>query len=132
MSTDEDDINDKMVAIRDILSKLGIAKFRDIPSMKIVDAMTTKDVVLVDVRSDEERAVSMIAGAITYEHYEANASSYASKQVVCYDTVGYVSAAYACDRRRRGFNNVVYLDQGGIIGYTLLFPDGLVKPNGDT
>ena len=131
MSADEDDINDKMLAIRDIVSKLGIAKFRDVPSMKIADAMTSADVVLVDVRSEEERAVSMIAGAIPREQYEAGAEAYAAKQVVCYDTVGYVAAAYACDRRRKGFSNVVYLEQGGIIGYTLLYPEGLVKPDGN-
>lgn len=38
--------------------------------------------------------------------------------------------AYACLRRKEGFENVKYLGEGGIIGYTLVFPDGLVKEDG--
>jgi len=51
--------------------------------------------VLVDVRSDTERAVSIIPGAISQQEYEATANELAGRQVVTYCTVGGRSYLYA-------------------------------------
>jgi rhodanese-related sulfurtransferase len=51
--------------------------------------------VLVDVRSDEEVAVSVIPGAITKKQFERDKDKYAGKLVIPYCTVGGRSAKYA-------------------------------------
>jgi hypothetical protein len=50
--------------------------------------------------------------------------------ITCVSLLASVSAAYACHRRKQGFLNVKYLGDGGIIGYSLIVPEGLVKPDG--
>lgn len=62
----------------------------------MADPKTMEKTVVVDVRSDEETAVSVIPGAITKAEYEAKANSdYRGKKVVVYCTVGGRSGAYA-------------------------------------
>jgi len=59
-------------------------------------------VVIVDVREAEERAVSMIPGSISKEHYESNAEEYHGRSVVAYCTIGYRSGRYVETLRSRG------------------------------
>jgi rhodanese-related sulfurtransferase len=51
--------------------------------------------VLVDVRSEEEQAVSVIPGAITAEQYEKRRDDYQGRTVIAYCTIGYRSEKYA-------------------------------------
>jgi len=73
-------------------------KFSDVPG---IDAATLREelereaVVLVDVRTDDERAASMIAGAISSEEFERRAPEFEGSQVVTYCTIGYRSGGYA-------------------------------------
>jgi rhodanese-related sulfurtransferase len=53
------------------------------------------EVVVVDVRSDEEIGVSVIPGAVTKEQFEKNRSEYRGRTVIPYCTVGGRSGAYA-------------------------------------
>lgn len=62
------------------------------------------DIVLVDVRPEVERAVSMIPGAISSEEFEARASAFQDRQVITYCTIGYRSAIYARDLQAEGFD----------------------------
>lgn len=91
-SIDVEEINDRRQVIADMLSKLGMSKFRDIPFVKVEDAMSEPGHILVDVRSDEERQISTIVGAISQAEYESNVAAYADKVIVAFDTVGYGSA----------------------------------------
>jgi rhodanese-related sulfurtransferase len=50
--------------------------------------------VLVDVRSDEEREVSTIPGALSREEFEARRDELAGREVVTYCTIGYRSGLY--------------------------------------
>ena len=50
--------------------------------------------VIVDVRSDEETAVSMIPGAITMAEFEETALEHENKEVIVYCTIGVRSAKY--------------------------------------
>jgi sodium/bile acid cotransporter 7 len=50
--------------------------------------------VLVDVRDDEERRVSVIPGAISREEFERRRKELAGRQVVTYCTIGYRSGVY--------------------------------------
>ncbi|MEE4278363.1 MAG: rhodanese-like domain-containing protein [Halieaceae bacterium] len=70
---------------------------------------------LVDVRSDEEIAVSLIPGAITRAQYERNPERYADKQIVPYCTVGARSRAYTESLRSAGVDAVNF--DGSIMGW---------------
>lgn len=50
--------------------------------------------VVVDVRDDEEREVSMIRGAISQEQFESRRDELAGREVVVYCTIGYRSGLY--------------------------------------
>ena len=54
-----------------------------------------RNLVVVDVRTEKERAVSVIKGAVTKEQYEADVNDeYVGKKVVAYCTIGYRSGKY--------------------------------------
>ena len=61
-----------------------------------------KDIVLVDVRSPKEQAISQIPGAITLEEFESNPQQYAQDTVIAYCTIGYRSGKYAEKWRQQG------------------------------
>lgn len=65
-----------------------------------------QNIVLVDVRSPEEIAVSMIPGAISQAEFEQNLAQYTQNQavVVAYCTIGYRSGKYAEQLRKKGIN----------------------------
>lgn len=58
--------------------------------------------VLVDVRSDDEIAVSIIPGAITKQQFEKEKDKYRDKLIVPYCLVGGRSAAYANELKKAG------------------------------
>lgn len=58
--------------------------------------------VVVDCRTPEEAAVSMIPGSLTQEEFEARRGDMAGKTVVCYCTVGYRSSSLAAKLRGQG------------------------------
>ncbi len=59
--------------------------------------------VLVDVRTEEERAVSLIPGAISKEEFESRRGELSGRSVVTYCTIGYRSGLYADELRRQGW-----------------------------
>ena len=87
-----------------------------------------RPVLLVDVRSDEETAVSMIPGAITRATYERDAALYADYRIVPYCTVGARSKRYTRALREAGVDAVNF--EGSIMGW---IEDGrpLVTPAGE-
>ena len=50
--------------------------------------------VIVDTRGDDEREVSMIAGAVSKEEFERRREELAGREVVTYCTIGYRSGLY--------------------------------------
>lgn len=79
---------------------------REFPQVKGITAAELKSlqqqgekVVLVDVRSPEEIAVSHISGSITAEEFESNlmqnSGQYRGRKIVAYCTIGYRSGLYA-------------------------------------
>jgi len=60
--------------------------------------------VLVDVRSDQERQVSMIPGAISRREFERQPDRFAGREVVTYCTIGYRSGLYAQKLVDAGWN----------------------------
>ncbi|MEZ4317791.1 MAG: rhodanese-like domain-containing protein [Myxococcota bacterium] len=72
--------------------KLGFAK---VPDVEPAALSTLDHPVLVDVRPEEERKVSMIPGAITKEAFEADPEKYRGQTIVPYCTIGARSGLYA-------------------------------------
>lgn len=106
------------------------AKYADVPGIdpSTLRAMLDEgSVVLVDVRTDEERATSMIAGAIASDEFERRAEELEGASVVTYCTIGYRSAGYAQELRQRGWD-AKNLD-GSILAWTHADGD-LVDPEG--
>ena len=71
--------------------------------------------VLVDVRSDEELAVSIIPGAITKAQYEKNKDRYHGRTVITYCTIGGRSGAYAKQLIKDGTKAMNF--KGSILGW---------------
>ena len=61
-----------------------------------------KNIVLVDVRSPEERAVSIVPGAVAADEFERNLEQYKNATVIAYCTIGYRSGKYAEKWRQQG------------------------------
>lgn len=75
-------------------------------------------VVLIDVRSRSEQAVSKIPGAVTLQEYESGDGSYLNQSVVVYCTMGGRSYLYARKLVTAGIDAKNYRD--GILGSELL------------
>ena len=90
---------EKQKSLLGVVESLGTAKF-GVPNVALSDIIERlgKDasLVLMDTRSEEERSVSTIAGSITRADFDAAPEEYAQKEIVCFCTVGYLSAATAC------------------------------------
>ncbi len=69
---------------------------------KVVELIRQERCVLVDVRTEAERKVSIIPGAISQAEYERTIGQHVGKVVVCYCTIGYRSAKYAQAMKQRG------------------------------
>lgn len=61
-----------------------------------------QELLLVDVRSPEERAVSYIPGAITTKEFERDLEQYKNVKVIVYCTIGYRSGKYAQKLQQQG------------------------------
>lgn len=95
------------------------SRFPEVPQVSVdeVQRLLAKDsILLVDVRSDEERAVSTLPGAISAKEYEANPGRYAGVAVVAYCTVGARSSRFASTMQARGFD--VRNLSGSILAWT--------------
>jgi len=89
-----------------------------------------KNLVLVDVRTAKEQAVSMIPGAITQDAFEKHKDQYKDKHIVTYCTIGYRSGLYAKKLRGQGFDAANL--KGSILSWTqagqpLVNKDGKTK-----
>lgn len=95
--------------------------FPDVPPITPEDLkqrLARDEVVLVDVRTPQEQAVSMIPGAITTEQFEENAAKYDGRTVVTYCTIGGRSGMYGRDLKSSGFKGDVFNLQGAILAWT--------------
>ena len=84
------------------------AGFGNVPEISASEVLSRRDageeLVLVDVRTPEEREVSMVKGAITAEQFEAAWESYKDAAVVCYCTIGGRSGQHTQHLRDRGIS----------------------------
>tara|TARA_R110001592_G_scaffold99713_1_gene283857 strand:+ start:270 stop:833 length:564 start_codon:yes stop_codon:yes gene_type:complete len=88
----------------------------EITPQGVLDLQNAEPTVLVDVRTPEEQAVSMLPGAITRDAFEAARELYADKSVVTYCTIGARSGEYAEELRQEGLE--VFNLKGSILSWT--------------
>ncbi len=80
------------------------------------------DYVLVDVRTPQEQAVSMLPGAIDQADFERDMPAYHDKKVIVYCTIGYRSGYYTQELLQQGLD--AYNLSEGILGWANV--DGLL------
>lgn len=93
--------------------------FPEVPEMQpemLAGEAAPARVLIVDTRTPDEQAVSMIPGAITQAEFEARKESCRDRPIVAYCTIGARSGAYAQELMRAGFQ--VYNLKGSILGWT--------------
>jgi rhodanese-related sulfurtransferase len=77
-----------------------------------------KDWLLVDVRAEKERKISIISGAITVTQLENNSAHYKNKNILLYCTIGERSSVYALKLNKLGWKNTANL-RGGVLAWAL-------------
>lgn len=80
------------------------AEVEEIGAEELARLLEDESVVLVDVREDRERAVSMIAGAISTREFEERMDELAGRPIVLHCTIGYRSGKYAQDLEEKGIH----------------------------
>lgn len=88
---------------------------KEISAEEIVQRRAKERMVFVDVRTDAERAVSVIPGAISESEFEAGRSRYLQSPVVVYCTIGYRSGLFV-----KNFGSSiaeVYNLKGGVLAW---------------
>lgn len=100
--------------------------FQKVPEIDAAGVAKLVDPVLVDVRTPEEQAVSMLPGAITKDAFEADRAAYAGRPVVTYCTIGARSGVYAKSLQADGLD--VHNLRGSLLLWT--FAGGLLEHDG--
>lgn len=88
----------------------------EISAAELDDLQASRPILLVDVRNPEERAVSIIPGAITPEALEERWDEATTRPVVTYCTIGHRSGIAARELRERGVD--AYNLAGAILAWT--------------
>lgn len=88
---------------------------KEISARDFVALRANKKVVLVDVRTDAERDVSMIPGAISQSEFDAHREIFRNETIVVYCTIGYRSGLMAKELTVQGFD--AYNLVGGVLAW---------------
>lgn len=93
--------------------------YPDVPTIsaaRLREVLGSGDVVLVDVRTRRERAVSTLPGAISADDFEDRVAEFAGRTLVAYCTIGLRSSDYV---RRMGGRGVEMLNlEGSVLAWT--------------
>lgn len=92
---------DKLETIRGMYEEYS-KEFPDVPVL--TPEQVTDEMVVVDVRTDDEIGVSRIAGAITEAKFRAGRNGLVDRKIVVYCTIGARSGEYAEGLREKGFD----------------------------
>jgi len=82
----------------------------------VAEALETGSAVIVDVRPEPERRVSMIPGAIALEEFEARADELAGSRVITYCTIGHRSSDTASELSAKGWDAANF--DGSLLAWT--------------
>lgn len=97
-----DDAKQQMIARGYSRSKRLFPEVQEISAHELKERLEQDELVVVDVRSPAERAVSMIKGAISSAEFERNRGQYENVTVVTYCTIGHRSGLYAKELHEEG------------------------------
>jgi sodium/bile acid cotransporter 7 len=97
-------------------SKRSFPRIADLTAEELQGRPADEKIVVVDVRSPEEQAVSMIDGAITSREFEARLEAYEGATVVAYCTMGHRSGVYVEELQGRGWTALNLV--GAILAWT--------------
>ncbi|MEL6106997.1 MAG: rhodanese-like domain-containing protein [Planctomycetota bacterium] len=86
-----------------VLRCTGSPRIDSIATQELQSALESDEVVLVDVRSDAEQAVSRIPSAISKSEFEIDPEKHRGRMIVPYCTVGGRAYLYARRLARQGF-----------------------------
>jgi len=86
--------------------KRSFPAVRDLSVDELTELGKRQPLVIVDVRPEEERRVSMIPDAVSKDWFEEHRDHYHDKLVVTYCTIGARSGKYAESLQREGFDVV--------------------------
>ena len=116
-----DTLYQKLTSDFDDVSEITARELQDFPD--------EKQILIVDVRPDQERNISIIPGAISKEEFEKHSDLNKVKPIVVYCTIGYRSAKYAKELYQQGFQvmNLV----GGILSWSHIQGE-LINKAGET
>lgn len=94
-------------------------RFQDVKHMSVEEAMRRRErLIFVDTRTQAERDVSMIEGAIDTKDFEGKADTLKDRDIVCYCTIGYRSSMYVRERNGIDSKNRYYNLHGSILAWT--------------
>jgi len=96
-------------------SKLQFPEAPEISAEELMERMKKETVVLVDNREEDERAVSMLPGAISVQEFEDTIASYSGTTVVVYCTIGERSGHYTKKLRKQDID--AYNLKGGVLAW---------------
>ena len=80
-----------------------------------MDQLSEQEIIFVDVRANEEQAVSVIPGAITMDAFVKAPERYRSSKLVAYCTIGYRSGRFAIKWQAKGYD--VKNLKGGVLAW---------------
>ncbi len=106
--------------------------FSEVPEItaeQLLGRLAEENLVIVDARSPQEQAVSMLPGAVTAEQFEADREAYQGRPVVTYCTIGHRSGLFAQQLLAQGCD--VSNLKGAILSWTHAGGE-LVDANGST
>ncbi len=106
--------------------------FSEVPEItaeQLLRRCEEEELVIVDARSPQEQAVSMLPGAITAEQFGADREAYRDRAVVTYCTIGHRSGLLAQQLHAQGC--AVSNLKGAILSWTHVGGE-LVDANGPT
>ena len=104
MQDQSDETKLEMIAQGYARSKQLFPEVKDITASELKIRSEQEELVIVDVRSPAERAVSMIKGAISSTEFEQNRAQYEGGTVVTYCTIGHRSGLYAKKLQAQGLS----------------------------
>ena len=111
--------SDRQAKIESMIS--GFENEVPVPTMTVSELQNglqnaASDYVVVDVRDEEERRVSVIPGAISQSEFESGLNSrYKNKKIVPYCTIGYRSMKYTKELKNKGLE--AYNLRGSILSW---------------
>lgn len=94
----------RLIDVRYASFKQAFPDVRDMSVDELVGLGELQPLVIVDVRPEEEREVSMIPGAVSQDWFEEHRDQYRDKLVITYCTIGARSGRYAANLQGEGFD----------------------------